>query len=104
LEYKRTFAVQDAAEAVGFDVRGFLACAAPAAVRAALWRLMRSFFFAWPLRRFIFIERRRSLLPIAYAFSSGKTLGKTSANLPNVRASGKSSCFKTRRAAEFSFR
>lgn len=84
MEYKRkrTFAVQDAAEAVGFAVRGFFACAAPAAVRAALWRLIRSFFFAWLLRRFIFSERRRSLLPIAY----DSPLGKTSANLPNDRA------------------
>jgi hypothetical protein len=84
--YKRTRDDQDAAEEPGFvAVRGFLACAVPAAaLRAALWRLMRSFFFAWLLRRFIFREHRRSLLPIAYAFSSRKTLGKTSANLPNV--------------------
>ena len=89
--YKRTLDDQDAAEELGFvAVRGFFVCAAPSALRAALWRLMRSFFFAWLLRRFIFSERRRSLLPIAYDSPLG-TLGKTSANLPNVWASRKAS-------------
>src|SRR3954447_10772728 len=58
---------QDAAEAAGFAARGFLVCMASAcaAARAALWRLMRVFFAAWPLRCLIFSEQRRSLLPIA---------------------------------------
>lgn len=67
LEHKRTRDAQDAAEVADFDARGFLACVvSAAAARAAFWRLMRSFFFAWPLRRLIFSELRRSMLPIAY--------------------------------------
>ena len=62
---------QDAGEGVDLDARGFFACVVSAAARAAFLRLMRSFFFAWPLRRLIFSELRRSMLPIA-CDSSGK--------------------------------